>query len=99
MSFSLKVAATLGLTAGATVAMMELAIQAAAAQSQSPGLTGNPVVDGLIGGGTVTAIALAVFKTRLDRVERDIEKKADVGTIDDIRKDIREIRNHLMGEK
>ena len=97
MSFSLKVAATMGLTAGATVAMIEVAMQAAAIQS--PGLTGNPVVDGLIGGGTVTAIALAVFKTRLDRVERDIEKKADVGTIDDIRKDIREIRNHLMGEK
>lgn len=100
MSLGLKVAATFGVATGAAIAMVEVALQAVAAQS--PGLTGNPVVDGLIGGGTVTVVAIAVMKTRLDRVERDVEKKADKEHISDrltrIEAGLDQVRKHLMGE-
>ena len=107
MSLSIKIAATLGVTSGTVVFLTEVAMQAAAAQS--PGITGSPVVDGIIGGGTVTAVAIAVLKTRLDRMERDVEKKVDKERVDADKQNLNErlarieggldqIRKHLMGD-
>lgn len=88
MSLALKVSASLGIPAGVSVALLEAAAQA-------PGITGSPVVDGLIGGGTVTAVTLAVMKTRLDRVEKDIAGKASHETVTALRDDMREMRDDI----
>lgn len=87
MTVSAKVAATLGLTAGATVALVEFALQAAAVQPS--GLTGNPLVDGLIGGAGVSLLTIGIYKNKVDQLKEDVKE---------IKDDLREIRRHLMGE-
>ena len=88
MSISLKVAATLGLTVGATVAMIEFAAQAAGATQQ--GLTGNPIVDGLLGGAGVSLLTVGIYKNKVDQLKEDVRE---------IKQDVRELRQHLMGDK
>lgn len=88
MTLAIKVSTALGVPAGVGVFLLEAA-------AQTPGLTGSPVVDGLIGGGTVTAVTLAVMKTRLDRVEKDIAGKASHETVTALRDDMREMRDDI----
>lgn len=88
MSLSVKVAATVGITSGAVVAMVEFALQAAAVQPA--GLTGNPIVDGLIGGAGVSLLTIGIYKNKVDQLKEDVRE---------IKQDVRELRQHLMGDK
>jgi hypothetical protein len=91
MSLGIKVAAMSGVTAGLAITAVELLVQAVTAAS-SPGITGSPVVDGVLGGGAVGGALWLYLVKRID-------DKADKSSVDEMRKDIREIRQHLMGDR
>lgn len=87
MSLGIKVAALFGVATGATVMVTEFALQAVAVQS--PGLTGNPLLDGLIGGAGVSLLTIGIYKNKVDQLKEDVKE---------IKGDLRDIRKHLMGE-
>lgn len=64
-----KIALVFGTGAGIAVGMIEVAA--------GVGLTGNPILDGLLGGTGVTLVTAGVYKYKVDRIEKDMEKKVD----------------------
>lgn len=87
-----KVALLFGAGAGISVAMIELAT--------GVGLTGQPLLDGLLGGTGITLIAVGMYKAKFDRLIKDVEGKAD-RTVSDQRFDrieasLDRIENHLL---
>jgi hypothetical protein len=87
-----KVALVFGLSAGIAVAIVEVAA--------GVGLTGNPILDGVLGGGSITLAAATVYKLKVDRLEKQIDAKADKDTLnaalDRIYHQLDQIQSHLM---
>ena len=69
-----KVALLFGVGAGMAVALVEVAA--------GVGLTGNPILDGLLGGTGITLVTAGIYKYKVDRLIADIDKKADVVVVD-----------------
>lgn len=75
---SAKALLLFGGTTGAMVALLEMA-----AAAGGSGLTGNPVLDGLIGGSGATLAVATLYKYKVDRLEKAVEDKADRKAMDD----------------
>ena len=87
-----KIALLFGVGAGLSVAMIEVAA--------GVGLTGQPVLDGLLGGTGITLLTLGMYKAKFDRVVEDVKGKADSALMDQrfesIERALERIENHLL---
>ncbi len=100
MTFSIKVAAMLGLSAGIATAAIEAVV--------AGGSTGQLLRDGALTGAIALGGALAVHKYKVDEITRKIDLKADKSDMDSalarverrmerIENGVDSIRDHLMG--
>lgn len=87
-----KIALLFGVGAGITVAMVEIAA--------GVGLTGQPILDGLLGGTGITLLTLGMYKAKFDRVVEDVRGKADAQVVEkqfaSIERTLERIENHLL---
>ena len=87
-----KIAVVFGIGAGLTVGLVEVAA--------GIGLTGQPLLDGLLGGTGITLVTLGMYKARFDRVVQDVSTKADAKTVDQrlerIESALDRIETHLL---
>lgn len=87
-----KIALVFGVGAGLTVAMVEIAA--------GVGLTGQPILDGLLGGTGITLLTLGMYKAKFDRVVEDVRGKADAQVVEKqfalIERTLERIENHLL---
>ena len=82
-----KIALLFGTGAGVAVAMVEVAA--------GVGLTGNPILDGLLGGTGVTLVTAGVYKYKVDRIEKDMDKKVDRHEFQGMEQRLDRIEGHL----
>lgn len=87
-----KIALVFGVSAGTMVALVEVAA--------GIGLTGNPLLDGVLGGTGITIAAVTLYKYKVDRLEKEMDKKADKDVVAEgferIERQLAQIVSHLM---